>query len=140
MVQVVQFDFGGFDRAAGGQILTFADVCGGCHVPDFISYECACGCFQVEALVDDEVVEGPIFATIHVLDINNHAPYFNQSYYTALVRENTPAGVHSTSRPPPLIFETTIQPGKHCYVSFQVCRSLVCLRWIATTPALPTLN
>ncbi|XP_019747743.1 cadherin-17 [Hippocampus comes] len=50
----------------------------------------------VEALVDDEVVEGPIFATIHVLDINNHAPYFNQSYYTALVRENTPAGVPFT--------------------------------------------
>nr|XP_061789780.1 cadherin-17-like [Nerophis lumbriciformis] len=50
----------------------------------------------VEALVDDEVMEGPIFVTINVLDVNNHAPYFNQSYYTALVRENTPAGVPFT--------------------------------------------
>ncbi|KAF7669711.1 hypothetical protein LDENG_00147260 [Lucifuga dentata] len=47
----------------------------------------------VEALVDDEVVEGPVFVTINVLDINNHAPSFNQSDYVAVVRENSPAGV-----------------------------------------------
>nr|XP_057940809.1 cadherin-17 [Doryrhamphus excisus]XP_057940810.1 cadherin-17 [Doryrhamphus excisus]XP_057940812.1 cadherin-17 [Doryrhamphus excisus]XP_057940813.1 cadherin-17 [Doryrhamphus excisus] len=47
----------------------------------------------VEALADDKVVEGPIYVTINVLDVNNHAPVFNQSYYTALVRENAPAGV-----------------------------------------------
>ncbi|XP_077383453.1 cadherin-17 [Festucalex cinctus] len=50
----------------------------------------------VEALVNSEVVEGPIYVTINVLDINNHAPYFNQTYYTALVRENNPAGVPFT--------------------------------------------
>ena len=48
---------------------------------------------QVEALADDEVVEGPIYVTINVLDVNNNAPYFNQSVYTALVREHSPAGV-----------------------------------------------
>ncbi|XP_077577144.1 LOW QUALITY PROTEIN: cadherin-17 [Stigmatopora nigra] len=50
----------------------------------------------VEALVDNEVKEGPIFVTINVLDVNNHAPNFNQSYYTVLVRENAPAGVPFT--------------------------------------------
>ncbi|KAM9805986.1 cadherin-17 isoform 1-T1 [Syngnathus typhle] len=50
----------------------------------------------VEALQNNEVVEGPIYVTINVLDINNHAPYFNQTYYTALVRENSPAGVPFT--------------------------------------------
>ncbi|XP_061632221.1 cadherin-17 [Phyllopteryx taeniolatus] len=47
----------------------------------------------VEALADNEVAEGPIYVTVNVLDVNNHAPYFNQSYYTAVVREKTPAGV-----------------------------------------------
>ncbi|KAM9852106.1 cadherin-17 [Aulostomus maculatus] len=47
----------------------------------------------VEALADGEVVEGPIFISINVLDINNKAPYFNQSSYTAVIRENSPAGV-----------------------------------------------
>ncbi|XP_061675972.1 cadherin-17 isoform X2 [Syngnathoides biaculeatus] len=47
----------------------------------------------VEALAHDEVAEGPIYVTLNVLDVNNHAPYFNQSYYTAVVREKTPAGV-----------------------------------------------
>lgn len=48
---------------------------------------------QVEALADDEVVEGPVYVTINVLDVNNNAPYFNQSDYTATIRENRPAGV-----------------------------------------------
>lgn len=48
---------------------------------------------QVEALDGDEVVDGPISVTINVLDINNNAPYFNQSVYTAVVKENSPAGV-----------------------------------------------
>lgn len=48
---------------------------------------------KVEALVDDEVVEGPVFVTINVLDINNNAPNFNQSVYTARIRENSRAGV-----------------------------------------------
>lgn len=48
---------------------------------------------QVEALAGDEVVDGPIHVTINVLDVNNNAPHFNQSVYTAMVRENSPAGV-----------------------------------------------
>ncbi|XP_024654805.2 cadherin-17 [Maylandia zebra] len=51
---------------------------------------------MVEALADEEVVEGPIYVTINVLDVNNKAPYFNQSVYTAVVRENTPAAVPFT--------------------------------------------
>lgn len=50
----------------------------------------------VEALEDDSVAEGPIYVTINVLDINNHAPYFNASDYTAVVLENNPAGVPFT--------------------------------------------
>ncbi|XP_071376349.1 cadherin-17 [Centroberyx affinis] len=50
----------------------------------------------VEALVDSEVVEGPVFVTINVLDVNNHAPSFNQTDYAAMVRENSPAGVPFT--------------------------------------------
>lgn len=53
-----------------------------------------CGDIQVEALADDEVVEGPVHVTINVLDVNNNAPFFNQSVYTAVVRENNPAGVY----------------------------------------------
>ncbi|KAM8869376.1 cadherin-17 [Spinachia spinachia] len=48
---------------------------------------------MVEALQDDEVVEGPVYVTLNVLDVNNNAPFFNQSAYTAVVRENHPAGV-----------------------------------------------
>lgn len=44
-------------------------------------------------MADNEVVDGPISVTINVLDINNNAPYFNQSSYAAMVRENSPAGV-----------------------------------------------
>uniref|UniRef100_A0A3Q0RWA7 Cadherin 17, LI cadherin (liver-intestine) n=1 Tax=Amphilophus citrinellus TaxID=61819 RepID=A0A3Q0RWA7_AMPCI len=51
---------------------------------------------KVEALADDEVVDGPIYVTINVLDVNNNAPFFNQSFYTAVVRENSPAGVPFT--------------------------------------------
>ncbi|XP_076593748.1 cadherin-17 [Chaetodon auriga] len=51
---------------------------------------------MVEALADDEVVDDPIHVTINVLDINNHAPYFNQSSYSAMVLENRPAGVPFT--------------------------------------------
>ncbi|KAK2844546.1 hypothetical protein Q5P01_011205 [Channa striata] len=47
---------------------------------------------KVEALADDEAVEGAIYVTINVLDINNNAPYFNQSEYIAAVRENSAAG------------------------------------------------
>ncbi|XP_034730426.1 cadherin-17 [Etheostoma cragini] len=47
---------------------------------------------MVEALAGDEVVDGPVYVTINVLDINNNAPYFNQSTYTAVVRENNGAG------------------------------------------------
>lgn len=47
----------------------------------------------MEALTDEEVVDGPIYVTINVLDINNNAPYFNQSDYTATVIENSAAGV-----------------------------------------------
>ncbi|XP_056261999.1 cadherin-17 [Pseudoliparis swirei] len=50
----------------------------------------------VEALADDEVVEGPVHVTINVLDVNNNAPFFNQSVYTAVVRENNPAGIPFT--------------------------------------------
>ncbi|XP_054477494.1 cadherin-17 [Anoplopoma fimbria] len=51
---------------------------------------------MVEALADEEVVEGPVYVTINVLDINNNAPVFNQSEYTAVVRENNPAGIPFT--------------------------------------------
>ncbi|XP_028986162.1 cadherin-17 [Betta splendens] len=51
---------------------------------------------KVEALTGEEVVEGPIYVTINVLDVNNNAPHFNQSDYTAAVRENSPAGVPFT--------------------------------------------
>lgn len=51
---------------------------------------------MVEALAEDEVVEGPVYVTINVLDINNNAPFFNQSVYTAVVRENNPAGIPFT--------------------------------------------
>ncbi|XP_040899734.1 cadherin-17 [Toxotes jaculatrix] len=51
---------------------------------------------KVEALADDEVVEGPVYVTINVLDVNNNAPYFNQSDYTAAVREKSAAGVPFT--------------------------------------------
>ncbi|TNN02563.1 hypothetical protein fugu_010050 [Takifugu bimaculatus] len=46
----------------------------------------------IEALHEDTVVDGPISVTVNVLDINNNAPYFNQSVYTAWVREKSPAG------------------------------------------------
>ncbi|XP_017280402.1 cadherin-17 [Kryptolebias marmoratus] len=49
--------------------------------------------FNVEALADGEVVDGPVVVTINVLDVNNNAPYFNQSSYTATVREKTASGV-----------------------------------------------
>ncbi|XP_034553892.1 cadherin-17 [Notolabrus celidotus] len=51
---------------------------------------------QVEALVDDDVFEDPIDVTINVLDVNNNAPFFNQSEYTAMVREHSRAGVPFT--------------------------------------------
>uniref|UniRef100_A0A3P8RRQ2 Cadherin 17, LI cadherin (liver-intestine) n=1 Tax=Amphiprion percula TaxID=161767 RepID=A0A3P8RRQ2_AMPPE len=51
---------------------------------------------KVEALADDKVVDGPIYVTINVLDVNNNAPFFNQSSYAAMVRENSPAGVPFT--------------------------------------------
>lgn len=44
------------------------------------------------------MVDGPITVTVAVLDINNNAPYFNQSVYAAFVRENTPAGTFNGSR------------------------------------------
>ncbi|XP_068616231.1 cadherin-17 [Brachionichthys hirsutus] len=51
---------------------------------------------MVEALADGEVADGPVYVTINVVDVNNNAPYFNQSAYTAVVRENSPAGVPFT--------------------------------------------
>lgn len=56
----------------------------------------------MEALADDEVVDGPVYVTINVLDINNNAPYFNQSEYTAVVRENNPAGEFYKRETPPM--------------------------------------
>ncbi|KAM4735247.1 cadherin-17 [Anableps anableps] len=43
--------------------------------------------FNVEALADGEVVEGPITVVINVLDVNNNAPRFNQNTYTSIIRE-----------------------------------------------------
>ncbi|XP_062255425.1 cadherin-17 [Platichthys flesus] len=51
---------------------------------------------KVEALAEDEVVEGPVYVTINVLDINNKAPAFEQSDYTAVVREHSAAGAAFT--------------------------------------------
>lgn len=53
---------------------------------------------QIEALDDDVLVEGPITVTVTVLDINNNAPYFNQSVYTAWVRAKNPEGTFDGSR------------------------------------------
>lgn len=47
---------------------------------------------QVEALANGEVVDGPVAVTINVVDVNNNAPYFNQSSYTATVRERSSSG------------------------------------------------
>ena len=52
----------------------------------------------MEALVDTEPVEGPFTVTINVLDINNHAPSFNQTDYVAVIREGSVAGVCVVSR------------------------------------------
>ncbi|KAM9310005.1 cadherin-17 [Pholidichthys leucotaenia] len=51
---------------------------------------------KVEALANHEVVEDPVFVTINVMDVNNNAPYFNQSSYAAMVQERSPAGVPFT--------------------------------------------
>ncbi|XP_041708069.1 cadherin-17-like [Coregonus clupeaformis] len=48
---------------------------------------------ELEALVGSEPVEGPVSITINVLDVNNHAPSFNQTDYIGIVKERTPAGV-----------------------------------------------
>ncbi|KAM3613653.1 uncharacterized protein V6R79_002931 [Siganus canaliculatus] len=50
----------------------------------------------VEAMDDDEVVDGPITVVINVLDVNNNAPFFNRSVYAATVREGSRAGVPFT--------------------------------------------
>lgn len=42
VVQVVQYDFGGFDQDGGGQILSYAGVCGGCHHSSFINMATLC--------------------------------------------------------------------------------------------------
>ncbi|XP_004078163.1 cadherin-17 [Oryzias latipes] len=51
---------------------------------------------KVDAFEGDKQVDEPIFVTINVLDINNNAPYFNQSVYTATVRERSPIDVPFT--------------------------------------------
>lgn len=57
-----------------------------------------CDYIQVEALAGTEVVDGPIYVTINVLDINNNAPYFEESVYTAVIREHSPAGEYQNER------------------------------------------
>ncbi|KAJ3597254.1 hypothetical protein NHX12_000782 [Muraenolepis orangiensis] len=47
----------------------------------------------VTAFAGDEEVEGPVFVSINVLDINNHAPTFEQLTYTASLREHRPNGI-----------------------------------------------
>ncbi|XP_015260440.1 PREDICTED: cadherin-17 [Cyprinodon variegatus] len=44
--------------------------------------------FNVEAVADEDLVDGPILVSINVLDVNNNAPRFNQSIYTATILEN----------------------------------------------------
>lgn len=39
------------------------------------------------------MVDDPIYVTINVLDINNNAPYFKESVYTAEIREHSLPGV-----------------------------------------------
>ncbi|KAF3691904.1 Cadherin-17 Intestinal peptide-associated transporter HPT-1 Liver-intestine cadherin [Channa argus] len=87
---------------------------------------------QVEALADDEVVDGAIYVTINVLDINNNAPYFDQSDYTAEVIENSLAGspftkVFAWDQDNPetpnahLIYSLVSQiPNKHGVLLFQI--------------------
>ncbi|XP_037532231.1 cadherin-17 [Nematolebias whitei] len=52
--------------------------------------------FNVEALADGVVVDGPIVVSINVLDVNNNAPFFNQSRYLTTVREKSLSGVAFT--------------------------------------------
>lgn len=48
---------------------------------------------QIQALAGSEVVGEPITVTINVLDINNHAPIFEQNVYIATIREHSRPGV-----------------------------------------------
>ncbi|CAN9514243.1 unnamed protein product [Ophioblennius macclurei] len=50
----------------------------------------------VEAMTDETVALEPVTITINVLDVNNNAPFFNQSIYIAMVRENSRPGVPFT--------------------------------------------
>ncbi|KFV69206.1 Cadherin-17, partial [Dryobates pubescens] len=62
---------------------------------------------QVESLDEEgSVVEGPCAVTIHVLDINDNPPVFDQPQYTGVVRQNSRPGkpfmyVHATDRDDP---------------------------------------
>lgn len=101
-----------------------------------------CDCIQIEALVDGDVVDEPIHVTVSVLDINNNAPHFNQSVYTAWVREKTPAGTFDGSRAAKT-FKWNPTPARvsvmFC-VSFQVHHLPACLPRTGMTPRPPTLS
>ncbi|KAG7470059.1 hypothetical protein MATL_G00135230 [Megalops atlanticus] len=47
---------------------------------------------EIEALADNETVDGPVSVTINIKDINNHPPNFEQAEYNGEVMERTPAG------------------------------------------------
>ncbi|KAK1806655.1 hypothetical protein P4O66_005163, partial [Electrophorus voltai] len=48
----------------------------------------------IEALSDDDdVLDGPYTVVLHVVDINNNPPVFDQSQYSGSLREHTPAGI-----------------------------------------------
>lgn len=102
-----------------------------------------CDRTQIEALDGGKVVDGPIYVTVSVLDINNNAPYFNQSVYTAWVRENTPAGTFdgSTAGISSTTFmwnRTTARVNVIISVSFQVRPSPGFSPRTGTTPRRPT--
>lgn len=52
-----------------------------------------CIFLQIEALSDDgETIDGPYTIVLHVVDVNNNPPVFNQSQYSGTIREHSPPG------------------------------------------------
>uniref|UniRef100_A0AAY4DMY1 Cadherin domain-containing protein n=1 Tax=Denticeps clupeoides TaxID=299321 RepID=A0AAY4DMY1_9TELE len=48
---------------------------------------------EIEALIDDEPVDGPYSVALNVLDVNDHAPVFSQDVYSGEVMEHSLPGV-----------------------------------------------
>lgn len=110
---------------------------------------CVCDYIQVEALTGTEVVEGPIYVTINVLDINNNAPYFEQSVYTAVIREHSPAGEYLNERGERFRYRFNvilcIQLRQQYWQHMSDCNGdMVCYfcstEWFSTLPGVPFIR